>query len=119
MPPTQIPEAEALALATLVAPTEQGIASRQLAKTGGGSVTLFAFDAGQDLSEHTSPFDALVLVLEGTLALTLGGKAVRAESGTIVRMPAGVPHAIEALEPTRLLLVMLREPGPARAARDN
>ena len=104
-----IPGAQALALATLITPTERGIASRVLARTGGGSVTLFAFDAGQGLEEHTSPFDALVTVLEGVLVLTIGGVAVRATPGTIVRMPGGVPHALEAPEPTRMLLVMLRE----------
>ena len=101
--------AEAHALGALLATPEGGIASRVLAKAAGGNVTLFAFDAGQGLSEHTAPFDALVLVLEGAMALTIAGAAVRAEPGTIVRMPAGVPHALEAETPTRLLLVMLRE----------
>lgn len=105
-----IPSAQALALSTLVTPTERGIASRVLARTAGGNVTLFAFDAGQGLEEHTSPFDALVLVLEGSLALTIGGESVRATPGTIVRMPGGVPHALDASEATRMLLVMLREP---------
>jgi quercetin dioxygenase-like cupin family protein len=104
-----VPPAQALSLATLVTPTERGIASRVLAKTSGGNVTLFAFDAGQGLEEHTSPFDALVMVLEGVLALTIGGAAVRATPGTVVRMPGGVPHALEAPEATRMLLVMLRE----------
>jgi quercetin dioxygenase-like cupin family protein len=108
-----VPAARALALSTLVTPTERGIASRVLARTAGGSVTLFAFDAGQGLEEHTSPFDALVLVQEGTLALTIGGERVHATPGTIVRMPGGVPHALEAPVPTRMLLVMLR-----RAAQD-
>ena len=105
-----MPAAQALTLSTLVTSTAQGIASRVLARTGGGNVTLFAFDAGQGLEEHTSPFDALVLVLEGVLALTIGGTAVLATPGTIVRMPGGVPHALEAPEPARMLLVMLREP---------
>jgi quercetin dioxygenase-like cupin family protein len=104
-----VPPAQALSLAALVTPTEHGIASRVLARTTGGNLTLFAFDAGQGLEEHTSPFDALVLVLEGALALTIGGESVRATPGTIVRMPGGVPHALDAHEPTRMLLVMLRE----------
>jgi quercetin dioxygenase-like cupin family protein len=104
-----IPPAQALSLPTLITPTERGIASRVLAKTAGGNVTLFAFDARQGLEEHTSPFDALVIVLEGALVLTIGGVAVRATPGTIVRMPGGVPHAIDAPEPTRMLLVMLRD----------
>ncbi len=85
-----IPPAKALQLHSLITLTAQGIASRVLTKTSGGNLTLFAFDAGQGLAEHTSPFDALVLVLEGTLTLTIGETAVRAKPGTIVRMPAGV-----------------------------
>jgi quercetin dioxygenase-like cupin family protein len=106
---TTIPPAQELALSTLVTPTAGGIASRVLARTGGGNVTLFAFDAGQGLEEHTSPFDALVIVLEGALVLTIGGVPVRARPGTIVRMPGGVSHAVDAPEATRMLLVMLRE----------
>jgi quercetin dioxygenase-like cupin family protein len=104
-----IPPSEALFLQSLVTPTEQGIASRVLAKASGGSVTLFAFDAGQGLTEHTSPFDALVTVLEGSLVLTIGGVPVRATPGTIVRMPASIPHAVDAPEAARMLLVMLRD----------
>jgi len=107
-PPT-IPPAEALSIYSLIAPTEHGIASRVLARTAGGSLTLFAFDAGQELSEHTAPYDALVVVLEGSLTLTIGGTPVRATPGTIVRMPANVPHAVDAPEAARMLLVMLRD----------
>lgn len=105
-----IPPAEALRLANLITPTEHGIASRVLAKNGGGNVTLFAFDAGEGLSEHTTPFDALVIVLEGSLKLTIGGRPVEAPAGTIVRMPASVPHAVDAPAAARMLLIMLREP---------
>ena len=100
---------EALRLDALITPAPEGIASRILAKTSGGNVTLFAFDAGQGLTEHTAPFEAFVIVLEGTCTLTIGGTAVRATPGTIVRMPANIPHALEAVETTRLLLVMLRD----------
>ena len=106
---TMLPPAEALPLPSLITPTEHGIASRILAKTSGGNFTLFAFDAGQGLTEHTSPFDACVMVIEGELLLTIGGHPVRATPGTIVRMPAGVPHGLEAPEPARMLLLMLRE----------
>jgi len=105
--PSQIPPAETLLLQALITPTVQGIASRILAKTTGGSVTLFAFDAGQGLSEHTSPFEALVMVLEGSLTLTIGGAPVAATLRSIVRMPANVPHTVEAPEPARMLLIML------------
>jgi len=105
-----IPPAEVLRLQSLITPTAQGIASRVLAKTAGGSLTLFAFDTGQGLTEHTTPFDALVMVLEGALTLTIGGTPVHATPGTIVRMPADTPHAVDAAEPARMLLVMLRDP---------
>jgi quercetin dioxygenase-like cupin family protein len=101
--------AEALSLDSLIASTPNGIASRVLAKTSGGNVTLFAFDAGQGLTEHTTPFDALVMVLEGLMVLTIGGKPVEAFPGTLVRMPADVPHALEAKEASRMLLLMLRD----------
>lgn len=105
--------AEAFRIADLITPTPLGIASRILSKNGGGSLTLFAFDRGQGLAEHTAPFDAIVMVLEGTLTLTIGGKPVTAAAGTIVRMPANVPHAVDAPEPARMLLTMLRDPKPA------
>lgn len=105
----RIPDAEALSLTSLVEVTAHGIASRVLVKNGGGTVTMFAFDAGEALSEHTAPFDALVVVVEGAFVLTIGGTAVEARAGTVVRMPAQVPHAVEAAEPSRMLLIMLRE----------
>ena len=107
--PATIPAAEALSIHSLITPTEQGIASRVLAKNAGGNITLFAFDAGQELSEHATPFDALVMVLEGTLTLTIGGVPVHATPGTIVRMPANVPHAVLAVDAARMLLIMFRD----------
>jgi quercetin dioxygenase-like cupin family protein len=117
--PGTIPASEALPLESLIAFSDGGIASRVLAKTTGGNVTIFAFDQGQGLSEHTAPFDALVIVLDGELALTIGGQAVTALPGTIVRLPANVPHAVDAVVAARMLLVMLREPkvdAPAAAS---
>ena len=110
---SNLPPAEAFALQSLVNPTDKGIASRVLASTAGGNLTIFAFDAGEELSEHTAPFDALVIVLEGAFVLTIGGQEVLAAPDTIVRMPANVPHAVRATEPSRLLLIMLRDPKPA------
>ena len=104
-----IASSEALPLDSLITPTADGIASRILAKTTGGNLTLFAFAAGQGLAEHTSPFEALIMVLEGACTLTIGETPVLATPGTVVRMPADVPHTVDALEATRLLLVMLRE----------
>ena len=96
-------------LDSLVTPTAQGIASRVLARTAAGNITLFAFDAGEELSEHTAPFDALALTVSGALVLTIGGVAVQTAPQTIVLMPANVPHAVRATEPSRMLLIMLRE----------
>jgi quercetin dioxygenase-like cupin family protein len=104
-----LPPGEPFALDTLVTPTAQGIASRVLARTAAGNITLFAFDAGEELSEHTAPFDALVLTLSGALTLTIGGREVRTTPQSLVLMPANVPHAVHASEVTRMLLIMLRE----------
>ncbi len=108
-----IAPAEALQLNALITPAPHGIASRILSKNNGGSITLFAFDAGQGLSEHTAPFDAIVMVLDGQLTLTIGGTEVTAAPGTVVRMPANVPHAVDAPKPSRMILTMLREPKAA------
>ena len=100
---------ELFTLASLVTPTAKGIASRVLARTAAGNITLFAFDAGEELSEHTAPFDALALTLSGALTLTIGGVTILTAPHTIVLMPANVPHAVHAAEPSRMLLIMLRE----------
>lgn len=103
-----LPPGEALAVASLTTFTPAGIASRVIARSAGGNVTLFAFDAGQELSEHTSPYDALVVVQQGTFDLTIGGAPVRASEGMVVRLPANVPHALLAVDQARMLLIMLR-----------
>jgi quercetin dioxygenase-like cupin family protein len=103
---------ELFTLDSLVTPTARGIASRVLARTAAGNITLFAFDAGEELSEHTAPFDALALTMSGSLVLTIGGVDVHTAPQTIVLMPANVPHAVRASEPSRMLLIMLREAAP-------
>jgi len=103
-----LPPGELFALESLVTPTSQGIASRVLARSAGGNITMFAFDAGEELSEHTAPFDALVITLSGALALTIGGRDVQATPQTAVLMPANVPHAVRATESSRMMLIMLR-----------
>jgi quercetin dioxygenase-like cupin family protein len=108
-----IPDSTVLNLAELITPTEHGIASRVLARSAGGNVTLFAFDKGESLTEHTTPFDALALTLDGALSLTIGGNRVDTTAGTIVRLPANVPHAVEAPVAARMLLVMLKDPKAA------
>ena len=103
-----IPVAEALSIASLVTPVEGGIGSRVLSKAPGGTITLFAFDAGQGLTEHTSPYDAMVLVLEGEFVVTIGGVECRTPEGSIVRLPANVPHALDAPVRSRMLLMMVK-----------
>ncbi len=105
------PSAPVARLADLVELQADAIVSKVLARSGGGNVTLFAFDAGQELSEHTAPFEALVYVVEGEGEIGVAGEAHRARAGDLVRLPAGVPHWVRAVEPFKMLLVMLREPG--------
>ncbi|MCK4547200.1 MAG: cupin domain-containing protein [Candidatus Eisenbacteria sp.] len=105
----RLPPAEALRLADLVDYADGAVVSRTLAKARGGSITLFAFDEGQGLSEHSAPFDALVQVLDGKVEITIGGEAVPATAGETVLMPADVPHALRAAGKFKMLLVMIRD----------
>src|SRR5512140_2155775 len=106
--PSRIPAAEAIALAALVDYGPGAVVSRTLTRGKAGTLTLFAFDAGQGLSEHAAPFDAYVFMIEGALQLTVGGRSVLAKPGDMVLMPATVPHALEAPERAKMMLVMLR-----------
>ena len=107
--------AEVFPLLTQLEPPSGGIASRVLLRSAGGNVTLFAFDAEQELTEHTSPLEALVVVLDGAIDLTIGGTIAQAPPGTITRMPANVPHAVFARERSRMLLVLIRGDSPSRS----
>jgi quercetin dioxygenase-like cupin family protein len=106
-----MPPAQTVALADLVAYQPGAVVSRTLVKKSAGTVTLFAFDVGQGLSEHTAPFDAIAEILDGEAELTIGGKKVAARAGQAVLMPANVPHALSATTPFKMLLVMVREAG--------
>ena len=86
----------------------RSIVSRILHKSGAGTITVFAFDEGQDLSEHVTPCEAYVQVLEGHADLTIAGRPVRAGAGESVRFPAGEPHAVKAPGRFKMLLVMMR-----------
>ena len=108
MADSTLPAAQALDLRSLITPTEQGIASRILAKRTGGNVTLFAFDAGQGLSEHTAPYDALVQVLDGRATITVGGAAHDVVAGEMLLLPANVPHALHAPQRFKMVLTMIR-----------
>ena len=84
------------------------IVSREIMRQKTGSVTLFAFDAGQGLSEHTAPFDALVQVLDGEAEITIAGKRHRVRAGELILMPAGQPHALKANQRFKMMLIMIR-----------
>ncbi len=103
-----LPPAAAQGLKGLAGVAPGAIVSRTLAQGPAGGLTFFAFDAGQALSEHTAPFDAYVLVVEGEAELTIGGRLVLAREGDLTLMPAGVPHALRARTPMKMLLTMLR-----------
>ncbi len=95
-------------LAELVAYQPGAVVSRTLLQRQGGTLTVFAFEQGQALSEHTAPFDALVQVLEGETELVIGGRAVRVAQGQIALMPANVPHSVLAVQRFKMLLSMIR-----------
>jgi len=103
-----IEPAQPAAVGALVQYAAGSIVSRTLTKGKSGTMTVFAFDAGQGLSEHTAPFDAYVQVVEGEGELVIGGRAVVARAGEIVLMPANVPHAVNANVRFKMLLVMIR-----------
>ena len=104
-----LPPATPVALAEQIAYAPGSVVSRTIAKGRAGSLTLFAFERGEELSEHTAPFDAFVQVLDGEVELTIGGAAVLAHAGETVRMPAGVPHSVRAVQRFKMLLSMVRE----------
>lgn len=99
---------QALDLASLVEYQDGAVVSRTLVKKDQGTVTLFAFDKGEGLSEHTTPFDALVQILEGEALITISGKPIRASAGQLVIMPADEPHALHAQDRFKMMLVMVR-----------
>jgi quercetin dioxygenase-like cupin family protein len=93
----------------LVAYQPGAVVSRELVKKKSGSVTVFAFDKDQSLSEHTAPFDALVQILDGTAEITIGGAPHQLGKDEMILMPANVPHALKAIERFKMMLVMIRE----------
>ncbi len=84
------------------------IVSKQLLKKPNGNVTLFAFDAGESLSEHTTPYDALVIIVDGTMDITIGGKLHSVGKGEYILMPAGVRHGLVAPVQAKMLLTMVK-----------
>jgi len=95
-------------LAGLVEYAADSIVSKTILDKPVGTITLFAFDKGQKLSEHTAPYDAVVQILDGSARLTIGGEDVNVAAGEIIIMPANVPHAVAAEEKFKMLLTMIR-----------
>lgn len=106
MPTT--PRAQILRIADLVDYQDGSVVSRIVVKAETGSVTLFAFDEGQDLSEHTVPFDGLVHVLDGEVEITISGTLSHLRVGDAIVMPANEPHAVKAVKRFKMLLTMIR-----------
>lgn len=100
--------AEVLDAAALAAYAEGSVVSRALINRKTGSVTVFAFDKGESLSEHSAPFDALVHVLDGEAEITVGGTPHRVKAGQMILMPSGVPHALKAVERFKMTLFLAR-----------
>ena len=89
---------------------DKSVISRVMLKNAGGTITLFAFDAGEGLSEHKAPFDAFVNVIEGDADITLAGEKHRLTGGETIVLPANVPHAVDAISRFKMLLVMIKVP---------
>ena len=101
--PAQVVTAE-----NMVEYQDSAIVSRTIVSKSAGTVTLFAFDQGQALSEHSAPFDALVVVLDGAAEITISGKSFKAGRGQALLMPANEPHAVRAPERFKMMLVMIK-----------
>ncbi|MGA7990211.1 MAG: cupin domain-containing protein [Thermoanaerobaculia bacterium] len=102
LPPSPVP------LGDLVSLQSGAIVSRTLVKAGGGTVTAFAFDGGEALSEHSAPFDALVIGIEGEAEVTISKVPHRVKAGDLLRLPANEPHGLKALVPFKMILVMVK-----------
>ena len=105
---TEVQAAEAVLLAGLASYQDGSIVSRVLIGRDTGTITLFAFDEGQGLSEHTAPFDALVQMLEGEMEISIDGRPLMVKVGHLLLMPANHPHALKAVTRSKMLLTMIR-----------
>jgi quercetin dioxygenase-like cupin family protein len=97
-----------ISLTDMVDYQKDAIVSKTIVEKKTGTITLFSFDEGQGLSEHTAPFDAMVQVLEGTVEIRISGKPFHLKKGEMIIMPAGEPHALKAVEKFKMLLIMIR-----------
>jgi len=101
-------KAKPLSVSEMLSYQKDAVVSREIIKQDTGTVTVFAFDRGQGLSEHTAPFDALVQVLEGEAEITISGRAHRVRGGEMILMPAHAPHALQAVVAFKMMLIMVK-----------
>lgn len=106
--PKGLSGAEVARAVDLVNYQDGAVVSREIVKKPTGNVTIFAFDEGQGLSEHTAPFDALVQMVEGNAEIMISGKPHQLQGGEMILMPAGQPHALKALKRFKMILIMIR-----------
>lgn len=99
---------QVLCAADMVAYQDGSVVSREIHKKTTGTVTVFAFDAGQGLSEHTAPFDAMVHILDGEAEITIAGTPYQVGAGELIIMPAGKPHSLKAVKRFKMMLIMIR-----------
>ena len=105
---SEMPAAATILPLELAGYQEGAVVSRTLLKRAGGTITLFAFDEGQGLSEHTAPFDAVAQVLDGEAEITIAGTPLKVATGELVLLPANQPHAVHARTRFKMLLTMIR-----------
>ena len=99
---------EAITLADHIQYMGDSVVSKTLIKKETGTITLFAFDAGQGISEHTTPFDAMVEIIDGEAEIVIGGNPIMVQKGQIIIMPADIPHALNAKQQFKMMLSMIR-----------
>jgi quercetin dioxygenase-like cupin family protein len=100
--------AKVVSLGELLEYQDSSVVSRVLLKNNGGTVTLFAFDMGEGLSEHTAPFEALVFVIDGEAEVEIAGRVYSVSTGETITLPANIPHAVKATTRFKMLLTMIR-----------
>jgi quercetin dioxygenase-like cupin family protein len=108
MPANEFEKAKAINLSDSVEYSEGGIVSKTVLKRETGNISVFSFDKGEGLTEHTSPFDAVIVGLDGRGEIIIGGKSNIVEEGQIIIMPRNVPHAVNAAERFKMMLIMIR-----------
>lgn len=96
-------------LSNLIQYADDSVVSKTILDKKVGTLTLFAFDAGQGLSEHQAPYDAVIQIIDGNALLTIGGKDIQVSTGQLIIMPANIPHSVTANEKFKMLLTMIRE----------